>query len=44
MDAALADTRPQGRFSHLSAADRTAIRAILVATKPGAPASWQEKR
>ena len=44
MDTALADTRPQGRFGHLSTTDRTAIRAILAATKPGAPASWREKR
>ena len=41
MEAALADTRSQGRFSHLSAADRTTIRAILAATKPGVPASWR---
>ena len=44
MEAALADTRPQGRFAHLSAADRAAIRGILAATKPGAPAAWQGKR
>jgi hypothetical protein len=30
-------------FAHLSAADRTAIREILVATKPGLPAYWREK-
>jgi hypothetical protein len=41
LDAALADASPQGRFSHLSIGDRTAIRAILTATKPGAPAAWR---
>lgn len=41
MDAALAGTDPGGRFGHLSAEDREAIRGILAATKPGAPAAWQ---
>lgn len=41
LDAALADTGPQGRSRHLSAADRTAIRAILTATKAGAPETWR---
>lgn len=40
MDAALTDANPTGRFAHLSADDRTAIREILAATKPGAPAAW----
>lgn len=40
MDAALSGQDRSGRFDHLSAADRTAIREILAATKPGAPAAW----
>ena len=40
MDAALTDAIPAGRFAHLSADDRTAIREICAATKPGAPAAW----
>lgn len=40
MDAALSPSDPGPRFAHLSAADRRAIREILAATKPGAPASW----
>jgi len=40
MDAALAGEDQSGKFAHLSAADRTAIREILAATKPGAPAAW----
>jgi hypothetical protein len=40
MDAALSDTAPSGRFGHLSAADRDAIRGILAATKPEAAATW----
>ncbi|MGL4555538.1 MAG: hypothetical protein ACRC33_30585 [Gemmataceae bacterium] len=31
-----------GEFGHLSAADRAAIREILVATKPGLPGYWRE--
>jgi hypothetical protein len=31
-------------FAHLSAADRKAIREILVATKPNLPAYWRAKR
>ena len=41
MDAALAATEPTGTFSHLSADDRVAVREILAATKPGAPAEWR---
>jgi len=33
------DTTPE--FAHLSAADRRAIREVLVATKPGLPLYWQ---
>lgn len=32
-----------GRFDHLSTDDRTAIRQILAATKPGAPAAWMRR-
>ena len=41
MDAALADTNPTGRFTHISPEDARAIREILAATKPGAPAAWR---
>ena len=41
MDAALSGADPHGRFGHLSAADRVAIREILAATKPGTPAAWR---
>ncbi len=34
------ETRPE--FARLTAADRQAIREILLATKPGLPASWRE--
>lgn len=40
MDAALSGEDRSGKFDHLSAADRTAIREILAATKAGAPAAW----
>jgi hypothetical protein len=44
LDAALADAGPTSRFAHLTAGDRTAIRAILTATKPGAPETWRTPR
>ena len=37
LDAVLAGDDPEGRFTHLSPADRTAIREILASTKPGVP-------
>lgn len=40
MDAALGAGDTSGTFAHLSAEDRAAIRGILAATKPGAPAHW----
>lgn len=40
MDAVLTAADPGPRFAHLSADDRRAIRAILVATKPDAVAHW----
>ena len=40
MDAVLARHEGGERFAHLSAEDRTAIREILAATKPGAPVAW----
>jgi hypothetical protein len=42
MDAALGGKDASEKFSHLSAADRAAIRGILAATKPGAPGHWQK--
>ncbi len=41
MDAVLGGTEQSPRFAHLSAANRTAIREILGATKAGAPAAWK---
>lgn len=41
MDAALADTNPAGRFTHIRPEEGRAIREILAATKPGAPAAWR---
>jgi hypothetical protein len=41
MDAVLAGRDGGSDFAHLTAADRTAIREILAATKPGAPDSWR---
>ncbi|MFM7076821.1 MAG: hypothetical protein ACKO3G_12250 [Planctomycetaceae bacterium] len=41
MDGVLTATGTEGDFSHLTAADRTAVREILAATKPGAPESWR---
>lgn len=43
MDAALSGADRSGRFGHLSADDRDAIRGILAATKPGAPDSWADR-
>ncbi|MFM8414734.1 MAG: hypothetical protein ACKOCX_08420 [Planctomycetota bacterium] len=40
MDAVLARGEGGERFAHLSAGDRTAIREILAATKPGVPEHW----
>jgi hypothetical protein len=40
MDAALGAGDTSGKFAHLSADDRAAIRGILAATKPGAPTHW----
>ena len=40
MDEVLSAADPGPRFAHLSADDRRAIRAILAATEPGAPAAW----
>lgn len=40
MDTVLVRGEGGERFAHLSAADRTAIREILAATKPGVPQSW----
>jgi hypothetical protein len=40
IDAVLKASDPGPRFAHLSADDRRAIRAILVATKPDAVAHW----
>lgn len=37
LNAVLAGDDPEGRFTHLSAADCTAIREILASTKPGVP-------
>lgn len=41
MDAVLSGADTGGRFTHLTVADRAAIREILAATKPGAPAAWR---
>ena len=40
MDAVLSGRDQTGKFAHLSADDRSAVRDILAATKPGAPAAW----
>lgn len=40
MDAVLGRGEGGDRFAHLSATDRTAIREILAATKPGVPEPW----
>lgn len=40
MDAVLVRNEGGPAFGHLSADDRTAIRQILAATKPGAPKQW----
>ena len=40
MDTVLGRGAGGERFAHLSAAERTAIREILAATKPGVPQSW----
>lgn len=40
MDTVLARGEGGERFAHLSEADRTAIREILAATKPGVPEHW----
>lgn len=40
MDAVLSKDEGGASFAHLSPADRAAIRGILAATKPGAPAHW----
>lgn len=40
MDAVLVRQEGGERFAHLSADDRTAIREILAATKPGSPGAW----
>ena len=40
MDTVLVRGEGGERFAHLSAADRTAIREILAATKPGVPEHW----
>jgi len=41
LDAVLAGHDRSGDFAHLRAEDRAAIREILVATHPGAPAHWR---
>ncbi len=43
MDEILTGRDQSAAFAHLSAADRTAVREILVATKKGLPAGWGEK-
>lgn len=40
MDGVLVRNEGGEKFAHLTAGDRAAIREILVATKPGAPAHW----
>lgn len=41
MDAVLSAPEQDGKFRHLSAADRAAVRGILAATKAGAPPAWR---
>ena len=43
MDAVLQEQSCEDRFGHLTAADRSAIRDILGATKPGVPPSWRTR-
>lgn len=43
MDTVLSGGDTGGTFAHLSADDRSAIREILAATKPGAPAAWRNR-
>lgn len=43
MDTILSGQDRSGKFDHLSADDRKAIRQILAATKPGAPAAWMRR-
>ena len=41
MDEVLSGRAVGSDFAHLTVADRTAIRKILAATKPGAPEAWR---